>query len=191
MPEYDVFLSHNNADQEAVEIIAHRLREEAKLLPFLDEWHLIPGEPWQEAIEEALGQSETVAVFVGPSGISPWHNEEMRAGLDQAVRTRDDYRVIPVLLPGASEETLTGFLARRTWVDFRAGLDDVERRLARNGVVDGDLGIDPSQQFQRPIELSRGAKGSGSTDQHRALAKLGGLLAQFGKTAVAGHDPGG
>ena len=65
-------------------------------------------------------------VFVGPSGISPWHNEEMRAGLDQAVRTRDDYRVIPVLLPGANEEALTGFLARRTWVDFRPGLDDAE-----------------------------------------------------------------
>jgi WD40 repeat protein/energy-coupling factor transporter ATP-binding protein EcfA2 len=124
--QYDVFLSHNSVDREAVEIIARRLDDEAKLHPFLDKWHLIPGKPWQEAVEEALAQSETVAVFVGPSGISPWHNEEMRTGLDQAVRTRDDYRVIPVLLPGANEESLTGFLSRRTWVDFRPGLDDAE-----------------------------------------------------------------
>jgi hypothetical protein len=51
--------------------------------------------PWQEAIEAALAQSETVAVFFGPSGVSPWHNEQMRLALDEAVRTRDDVRVTP------------------------------------------------------------------------------------------------
>jgi WD40 repeat protein/energy-coupling factor transporter ATP-binding protein EcfA2 len=126
MPKYDVFLSYNRADRSAVELIARRLREEVGLEPFLDRWHLVPGEPWQEALEEALAQSLTVAVFVGPSGISPWHNEELRAALDDAVRRRDEYRVIPVLLPDAAPESVTGFLARRTWVDFRSGLDDAE-----------------------------------------------------------------
>lgn len=140
--QYDVFLSHNGDDKAAVEIIAHRLREEAKLRPFLDKWHLIPGKSWQEAIEEALEQSETVAVFVGPSGISPWHNEEMRAALDTAVRTHDEYRVIPVLLPGASEDALTGFLARRIWVDFRSGLDDAD---AFDRLVAGVLGQPPEE----------------------------------------------
>ena len=73
-----------------------------------------------------MDNSNTVAVFVGPSGISPWHNEEMRSALESAVRTRDEYRVIPVLLPGASEEAVARFLSRRTWVDFRSGLDDAE-----------------------------------------------------------------
>jgi WD40 repeat protein len=123
---YDVFLSHNSADKAAVELIAHRLQGEASLNPFLDKWHLIPGEAWQEALAEALAQSATVAVFVGPSGVSPWHNEEMRVALDKAVRTRDEYRVIPVLLPGAEPESLDKFLAQRTWVDFRAGLDDAQ-----------------------------------------------------------------
>ena len=123
-PTYDVFLSHNSADKEAVELLARRLTEEAGLNPFLDKWHLVPGEPWQEALEVALDCSATVAVFVGPSGVSPWHNEEMRAALNRAVRTRDEYRVIPVLLPGASEESVAGFLALRSWVDFRPGLDD-------------------------------------------------------------------
>jgi hypothetical protein len=54
MSEYDVFLSYNSDDREAVELIARHIREEAHLEPFLDRWHLIPGEPWQEAIEEAL-----------------------------------------------------------------------------------------------------------------------------------------
>lgn len=122
---YDVFLSHNHKDRAAAELLARRLRVQG-LNPFLDRWHLVPGEPWQEAIEQALDESETVAVFIGPSGVSPWHHEEMRTALAQAVRTRDEYRVIPVLLPGARQESVIGFLARRTWVDFRSGLDDEE-----------------------------------------------------------------
>jgi hypothetical protein len=128
--------------------VAHRLREEAGLTPFLDKWHLIPGEPWQEGLEKALEASETAAVFIGPSGVSPWHNEEMRAALDEAVRTHDEYRVIPVLLPGAKEEALTSFLARRTWVDFRAGLDDAE---AFERLVAGILGQPPEGPVAFPL----------------------------------------
>jgi hypothetical protein len=51
--QYDVFLSHNSADKPAVEILARRLVG-AGLTPWLDTWNLIPGDPWQEAIEEAL-----------------------------------------------------------------------------------------------------------------------------------------
>jgi WD40 repeat protein len=126
MPRYDVFLSHNSADKPAVELLAQRLRTETGLVPFLDKWHLIPGEPWQEALEQALAESATVAVFIGPSGVSPWHNEEMRSALDNTVRSRDEYRFIPVLLPGAREPEMTSFLGRRVWVDFRSGLDDTE-----------------------------------------------------------------
>ncbi|MDY7077181.1 MAG: TIR domain-containing protein [Chloroflexota bacterium] len=141
-PQYHVFLSYSRADEEVVRVIARRLGEEARLRLFLDRWHLIPGAPWQEAIEEALERSETVAVFVGPSGISPWHNEEMRAGLDRAVRDRDDVRIIPVLLPGAEPKTLPSFLVRRTYVDFRAGLDDADA-FAR--LVAGILGQPPEE----------------------------------------------
>lgn len=41
---YDVFLSHNSADKLAVQALADRLRA-AGLAPFLDTWHLIPGDP--------------------------------------------------------------------------------------------------------------------------------------------------
>ena len=96
---YDVFLSHNGKDKDFVEKIAHQLIERAGKKPFLDKWHLIPGEPWQEALEEALDQSKTIAVFLGPHGISPWHNEEMRSALDERAKNAE-FRLIPVLLPG-------------------------------------------------------------------------------------------
>jgi TIR domain len=77
---YDVFLSHTSGDKDAVERIARRLRAEAQLEPFLDRWHLIPGNAWQEELEQALNQSRTCVVFLGPADLGPWENEEMRLG---------------------------------------------------------------------------------------------------------------
>lgn len=123
---YDVFLSHNSADKAAVVEIGRRLRDEAGLRPFIDVWHLVPGEPWQEALENALGASAACAVFLGPSGFGTWENEEMRAALNRRVSDQE-FRVIPVILPGASlpeRGRLPPFLGRLTWVDFRNGTDD-------------------------------------------------------------------
>jgi hypothetical protein len=130
---YDVFLSHTSADKDAVKALARRLEDEATLSPFLDKWHLIPGNPWQEELEQALDTSRTCAVFIGPHGIGPWENVEMRSALDDRVK-RSGFRVIPVLLPGAvlpERGTLPRFLSSLTWVDFRSGLQDAEafRRL--------------------------------------------------------------
>jgi len=144
---FDVFLSYNRVDGRAVEEIAGRLRRSG-LQPFLDTWHLIPGEKWQPALEKALEQSRSAAIFIGPSGISPWHNEEMQAAIGRAIRSRDEYRVIPVLLPGADEQVVTGFFAQRTWVDFRAGLGSEEPFRA---LVSGVTGVPPRQRG--PVEL--------------------------------------
>lgn len=141
MPKkYHVFLSHNSADKPAVEMIGKRLADEAGLRSFLDKWHLIPGTPWQEALEEALEDSETIAVFVGPSGVSPWHNEEMRSAINLAVSKRDEYRVIPVLLPGANPDEVALFLESRTWVDFRSG---IEAQEPFDRLVAGITGVPP------------------------------------------------
>jgi WD40 repeat protein len=147
---FDVFLSHGSQDKASVETLAERLRAEAGLRPFLDKWHLVPGTKWQPSLEAALEKSQAMAVFFGPSGVAPWHNEEVRVALANAVRTRDEYRVIPVLLPGARPGDVTGFLAQRTWVDFRAGLDDA---AAFKRLVAGIKGQAPEDDtFQLPSE---------------------------------------
>ena len=53
---YDVFLSYCSSDKQHVETLAARLKDEAGLNPFLDKWHLVPGEPWQERLEAALAK---------------------------------------------------------------------------------------------------------------------------------------
>jgi WD40 repeat protein len=138
---YDVFLSHNGADKAAVQDIALRLRQ-AGIEPFFDKWHLVPGEAWQEALERALDESRTCAVFLGPKGFGPWENVEMRAALSRRVADAE-YRVIPVLLPGAAlpeRGRLPRFLAQVTWVDFRPGLDDA---AAFDRLVSGIRGLAP------------------------------------------------
>ena len=131
--KHDVFLSHNSKDKPAVKWLAIKLEDEAKINVFLDIWNLIPGDPWQEDLENALDTSRTVAVFLGPAGISGWHNEELRDAINTRVRD-PERRVVPVLLPGTTmpqEDEIPNFLQRLTWVDFRNGLDDADafRRL--------------------------------------------------------------
>src|ERR1700746_3352441 len=80
---YHVFLSHSSADKPAVEELARRLAKEG-IQAWLDKWNLISGGSLQSAIEKALAESERCAVFVGPSGVGPWQNEEMRPPLISA-----------------------------------------------------------------------------------------------------------
>jgi len=140
---FHVFLSHSSADKPAVEEIARQLAKEG-IQPWLDRWHLIPGDPWQPAIEKALAESESCAVFIGPSGFGPWQNEEMRAAIDRRVHNSGRrFRVIPVLLPGAERlehSSLPLFLAAATWAEFHDSLDDEN---AFHQLVCGIRGIAP------------------------------------------------
>ncbi|HEY6249631.1 MAG TPA: TIR domain-containing protein [Candidatus Angelobacter sp.] len=142
---FDVFLCHSKHDKQAVERIARNLVQ-IGLQPWFDNWNLIPGEPWQEGIEEALDSCGTCAVFLGPAGIGPWQNEEVRAALDRRVTERNrNFRVIPVLLPGASgvqSARLPAFLARATWVEFVRGIDDGD---ALQRLVCGIRGVAPDR----------------------------------------------
>jgi tetratricopeptide (TPR) repeat protein len=156
---YDVFLSHNSKDKPAVEHIGHLLTEKYRLRCWLDKWNLVPGEPWQEALETALDQCQTVATFVGPNAISPWANEEMRSALESRAGDRER-RVIPVLLPGAPDSRdlqLPRFLTRLTWVDFRAGLDDED---ALHRLYSGILGIAPGSVQKKKEEQKNSTAGS-------------------------------
>ena len=148
-PRFDVFLSHSTADKPAVEAIAARLRGDG-FRPFLDKWNLVPGMPWQQDLSDALAQSGCVAVFFGSAGQGPWQSEEMQTALNRAVRTHDDYRVIPVLLPGSDPSQVGGFLENRTWVDFRPGVDDAE---AYGRLIAGIQGTAPeSASYELPDE---------------------------------------
>ena len=155
---FDVFLSHNAADKPTVERLAEEL-EKRGLCCWLDTWTLVPGEPWQPAVEQALRQCATCVVFFGPHGLGPWHNEEMRLALQRRVSSPErKFRVLPVILPGGErtrESDLPGFLQGTTWVEFRDSIDDEE---ALHRLVCGIKGVAP-----RPPEASQSRKAHAPT----------------------------
>ncbi len=115
--DFDVFLCYNRQDRSRVKEIGERLKEKG-ILPWLDEWELRPGLPWQRLLEQQIQQIRTAAVFVGKGGIGPWQHQELDAFLRQFIKR--ECPVIPVLLQEASHEPkLPPFLDGMTWVDFR------------------------------------------------------------------------
>jgi SAM-dependent methyltransferase len=148
---FDVFLSHRHTDKASVLKLAMRLQDQGRLRPFLDEWQLVPGLPIQEQLEKGLEASDSCAVLIGPSGLSPWETEEVRVVLEARIKS-NKIRVIPVLLPGADEkniETLPPLLRRFLWVDFRSGLES-EEPFAR--LVAGIQGRPPGRASSSTIE---------------------------------------
>ncbi|MDX1984489.1 MAG: TIR domain-containing protein, partial [Bryobacteraceae bacterium] len=119
-PGYDVFISYHWRDHDAVHTVARHLRA-AGLHPFVDRWYLVPGQPWQSALEQNLANCRAVAVFLGPGEMGPWQQRERDFAIDRQTRA-PRLPVIPVLLPGC--EPALGFLGQNTWVDLRHAIED-------------------------------------------------------------------
>lgn len=141
---HHVFLSYGEENEDFVNLLARRLQGDARLSFWFGPWHSVPGVPIQEQMEEALWQARACAVFVGSSQIEGWQNEQMRVAIQTRVEDEPGYRVIPVLVPGAtrpSKRDLPRFLRRYEIVDFHS-LDD-EQAFKR--LLAGILGIPPIQ----------------------------------------------
>jgi hypothetical protein len=93
--EYDVFLCHNDEDKPEVKKIGELLIRN-RIVPWLDEWELRPGLPWQVALEAQIGQMQSAAVLMGETGFGPWQNMELAAFLREFATRRCP--VIPVVL---------------------------------------------------------------------------------------------
>jgi hypothetical protein len=77
-------------------------------------------------IEQALTEARASVVFIGPSGVGPWQDEEMRVAIERRVR-EPGYRLVPVLLPGVARSTrsvMPAFLTNIRPVEFQRGLDE-------------------------------------------------------------------
>ena len=112
--DFDVFLCYNSDDRLAVGSIAERLKRNF-INPWIDYERCQPGIPWLKVLEEDHEHLRALAVFIDPSGISPWQFEEF-AALFERFKERP---IIPVLLPGApNPQSVPLPLSARTRVDF-------------------------------------------------------------------------
>lgn len=124
---FDVFLCHNSKDKDEVKKVARQLQAH-NIRPWLDEWELPPGRPWQRLLAEQIKQIKSAAVFVGQNDIGPWQQQELEAFLSAFVKR--GCPIIPVLLGTASgQPDLPPFLGNMTWVDFRKQEPDPLKQL--------------------------------------------------------------
>jgi hypothetical protein len=125
--EYDVFISYNHKDREHVIEIGELLKNNG-ISPWLDEWNLQPGLPWQPELDQKIEIVKSAAIFVGQAGMGFYHQREMYAF--EREFSKRGLPVIPVLLPDVARETkIPVFLEGMTWVDFRKNEPDTLERL--------------------------------------------------------------
>ena len=113
--EYDVFLSHNQADKPRVRKLAERLKG-AGVRVWFDEWNVGPGDIIALKVDEGLDQSRVLVLCLSPKALaSGWVALERSTAIhrDPANAGR---RFIPLLLADCD---LPDTLKRYKYVDFR------------------------------------------------------------------------
>lgn len=113
--QFDVFLSHNQADKVRVRRLAERLKA-AGLRVWLDEWVIQPGDMISLKVDEGLEQSRVLLLCISPNALaSEWVALERSTAIhrDPANAGR---RFIPLLLADCK---LPDTLRRYRYVDYR------------------------------------------------------------------------
>jgi WD40 repeat protein len=121
---FHAFLSHNSKDAREAQALAVRL-EELGVRVWLDTHQLTGGTRWLDSLEEAFAKCNSCIVLVGPSGIGEWQEREVHLAVDRSVH--EEFKVIPVLLPGvkgSTREALPGFLGQHQAFRFETAVDE-------------------------------------------------------------------
>ncbi|MEA2562843.1 MAG: hypothetical protein QOH06_4347 [Acidobacteriota bacterium] len=203
--KHDLFLSYNSRDHAAVRQVYEALKS-GGFNPWLDREALTPGRLWQAEAEKGLKSCRAAAVFIGPNGIGPWENLEMRALLTRVAQ--EGFPLIPVPLPGAPEKLdLPAFLAELTWVDLRGGITEariaelirgIPSKKSRSKPPSKPVSLGPPRLHNLPPALGdwltgrddemqalaaslEGGSPTAIVQRHKALYGLGGI----GKTRLA------
>ena len=145
----DVFLCHNSEDKPEVEKIRTELLQR-EIDAWLDKYDFEPFRPWQDQLEEIIGQIQAAAIFIGSSGVGHWADIEMKGFLVEFVKRK--LRMGLVILPSCKysltelEEKTPRFLRSFHWVDFRQQDPDPMKQL-----IWGITGIKPESQPSQPV----------------------------------------
>jgi len=114
--QFDVFLSHHSVDKPWAITLKDALRSRG-LAVWLDRDEIRPGDLFVSALESGLEESKAVVLIVSPESMkSKWVKEEYSRALALAQDKRRSLQLVPLVLRDA---TLPGFLANRSWVEFR------------------------------------------------------------------------
>ncbi|MBD2458969.1 GUN4 domain-containing protein [Nostoc sp. FACHB-87] len=126
MEEFDVFLAHNSLDKPLIIEIARHLKQKG-LNPWLDKEQILGGDKIIQAVFNGISLSKTGAFFIGKNGLG---NFQANLELDTVIhsfleRQSQNFRVIPVLLPGVSNVPQElWYLKQWRWIQFTKANDE-------------------------------------------------------------------
>lgn len=104
---YDVFLSYSRKDRDWVAAFTESLHDAGVNGWFDVHSSALPGEPWEDRIEEALRDSKFLVVILSPDFVeSPWTFFELGAAV------ADRKKIIPVLTEDVKIDRLPSVLRK-------------------------------------------------------------------------------
>lgn len=185
-PKFDVYLSHNPDDSDAVRELEQRILEggfsvgpDTTYAEGLGPFNV------QSMIASDLAQARSVFVCVGPSGLGP--RQELEIGFVAArAASEPDFNFAAVLLPGVPEDfssaALPAPLASRQWIDARSGISPQWTRLS--GWLRGMLSS--AQSLAHPpatpsVENAAASLGDEDVTAARLVSALLGLHPEYGE----------
>jgi TIR domain len=158
---YDVFISYHSGDAEWVATLKTAL-ETKGIRIWLDSERIRPGNLFPETLARAIGAVRCVVLVLSRGALaSAWVQEEFNLALAHR------RRVIAALIDDVAPP---GFLAGRTWVDFR---DDREFATRVDQLVFGITGepTEPARDVPAP-EYRDADSASADTDEAEVLKRL-------------------
>jgi len=96
----DLFLSYNSRDRAAVSSV-QRLLDERKIRAFFDHDQLGAGSRWVSLLENEVGMSRAVEVFICQHGLGDWQEMEMQLALVRQIdkkKANHPFSIIPLIL---------------------------------------------------------------------------------------------
>lgn len=147
---YDVFVSYHSGDGEWVTALVADLKSRGVTV-WLDRDQIRPGDLFIRNLEGALAKVRCVVVVVSPGSLrSAWVQEEFHRTLTLINTGVGERRLIPILIDDAEPP---GFLANRSWVDFRDSAKRAENLdqliFGITGRREGNAGVDSLSDYLR------------------------------------------
>jgi hypothetical protein len=178
-PQFDVFLCHNSQDKPEVRKIRDELRQQG-INTWMDENNLLGFDDWQKKIEKNLSQTNTVAVFLGSSGLGEWQKHEITF-TKQEISRRENNKLLLffskpptlraglVILPSCKQSwqeiqnqylhTPYGWLFKYHTVDLRRSDASVRKLIeAIKGQENDDLSSEQGVNYTRLRDLLAAGK---------------------------------
>ena len=117
-----VYISYNIEDNSYVKYLTQKLKVNEVDI-WIDSEQLIAGDLVSTKIEAGLTHSDGIIICIGKHGLHNWQLIDIEAAF-QIHNNNPGFRIIPVLLPGASETTMPTILKSFGVIDFRQSFED-------------------------------------------------------------------